>query len=101
MKKTPIYFLTTAVYAALVGVGFFGRALETPRLVVIAIALAITAAKFIRLGMRGDEDPRTRRDDFEAGGLLVVLGGILVQATGGPASAFVPLTYLLVAILAA
>src|SRR5439155_24699696 len=103
-RRPPIYFATVAAFAALVGLSFFGDArangavlLETPRLVVLAILLAVGTAKFVRAGMRREEDARTRRDDLEAGGLLVTLGAIAVEATGGPSSPAIPATFLLVA----
>ncbi|HVO32252.1 MAG TPA: sensor domain-containing diguanylate cyclase [bacterium] len=68
---------------------------------VIGVLLLVTAVKFTRLALRGEDYPRTRRDDIEAGGLLVVAAGIVVQATGGPLSPVIPATFVLVALLAA
>ena len=106
-RRTPVYFACSAVYAALIATGFFtpsgapGELLDAPHLLVGAALLAIAAVKLTRLGLRKDGEPVTRRDFLEAGFLLSLPAAILVQATGGPASAFVPATYLVVALLAA
>lgn len=107
-RRTPVYFATAAVYAVLVALGFFapsptqaGWAPDAAHLLVGAAILAVAAIKLTRLGLRKDDTPATRRDFLEAGFLLCLPAAIVVQATGGATSPFIPATYLVVALLAA
>ena len=105
-RRTPVYFATAAIYAGLVALGFFGPTAggqmpDAAHLLVGTALLAVAAIKLVRLGLRKDDVPVDRRDFLEAGFLLSIPAAILVQATGGALSPFVPATYLVVALLAA
>lgn len=99
--QTPVYFATALIAIGLVAFGFFAPASGAwapQHFGVTSGLLALTAIKLFRLSTR---EQHTRRDILEAGLLLMLCVQVPIQATGGLASPFLPVMFLLVSLLAA